>query len=233
MQHNSQLVASMGLALALITTCAQVSYAQARAETPATRPAVVGEEITFQSVRTVRRNRWSQTLAWGMSAGIGGPLGLVGTFVEYRPVRYVGVSAGVGGGGTFGPSLAASLLVTPLSLKSFALGVSADVSSNLSLLRGRVLPGQRGDLPSTSTWIGVGGHIDIRPSRSFFIRVGGGYQWLMDVQRFNVATDAEISALSLSTAPLLTPFDAARAAARNESFGVPFVRLELGTYWSL
>ena len=54
-------------------------------------------EASFAQTR--HRDRWTQTLAFGATVGIGGPLGLVGASVEYRGWRYASLSVGLGAGG--------------------------------------------------------------------------------------------------------------------------------------
>lgn len=172
------------------------------------------------------------TLAWGGSIGVAGPLGLAGTFVEFRPFRYMGFNAGVGGGGSFGPAVGGWVSVDPLSFRSWSVGVVGNASMNISIVRGTPVTG-RAELPTTTGWLGVGGQIQIRPTRSTFVRLSGGYQWLLDVQRFRIASDSELTAAGLPQFFFQTPFDAMRAAARNEGYGLPYVSIELGTYWRL
>lgn len=172
------------------------------------------------------------TLAWGGSVGVAGPLGLVGTFVEFRPWRYIGVGAGLGAGGSFGPAAGGWLSIDPISLRAVTIGVNANASMNLALVRGSVIPG-RPEFPTVSGWVGVGGQVQIRPSRSLFVRLGGGYQWLLDVQRYRMGTDNELIAAGLPQFFFATPLDAVRAAARNEGFGLPYAHIDFGTYWRL
>jgi hypothetical protein len=172
------------------------------------------------------------SLAWGGSAGVAGPLGLVGTFVEFRPVRYAAINVGVGAGGSFGPAAATWLSIDPISLRSFSLGVTANASTNLAIVRGVVLPGRR-ELPTVTGWLGVGVQAQFRPTRSTFVRLGAGYQWLLDVQRFRIGTDDELSGAGVPRFFFATPLDAVRAAAREEAYGLPFAHIDLGTYWRL
>ncbi len=172
------------------------------------------------------------TLSWGGSAGVAGPLGLVGTYVEFRPWRYVGIAGGVGGGGSFGPAAGAWLSIDPISLRAVSLGVDANASMNLALVQTSVIPG-RPNFPAVSGWLGVGAHVQIRPNRSVFVRIGGGYQWLLDVQRYRMGTDNELAAAGLPEFFFATPIDAVRAAARNESYGLPYAHIDFGTYWKL
>jgi hypothetical protein len=182
--------------------------------------------------QTRHRDRWTQTIAVGGSGGVGGPLGLVGVFVEYRGWRYASLSVGVGAGGSFGPSAGATLSVDPISLRGFSLGVAVNASANLSIIRGEVIP-TRPELPAWTAWVGAEAQMQFRPSRSTFFRLGGGYQWLLEVQRFRIASEDELANVMAPKLPFFTPFDAVVAAARGQSFGVPFVHLDLGIYWSL
>lgn len=172
------------------------------------------------------------TLGWGGSIGVAGPLGLVGTFVEFRPWRYVALDAGVGGGGSFGPALGARIMVEPLSFRRWSLGVSANGSMHVSIVRGAIIPGRR-ELPNSTGWLGLGAQVQIRPSRTTFVRVGVGYQWLLDVQRFRLGTDDELALANLPRFFFATPLDAVRAASRDEHYGLPYLHVDLGTYWRL
>lgn len=164
--------------------------------------------------------------------GAGGPLGLAGTWVEFRPWRYMGFNVGVGGGGSFGPAIAASVSIDPLSFRAWSLGVSANASMNFSIIRGAPITG-RASLPDTTGWLGGGVVLHVRPTRTTFLRFVGGYSWLLDVQRFAIATDNELASAGVPSLFFPTPFDAVRAAGRNEPYGMPYGAIELGTYWRL
>lgn len=227
MQRCGGGLATIGLVLAGLAAPA-VAHAQQSGPVSA---SVERAPTTARAARP-RRDRWGMTLAWGGSLGVAGPLGLAGTFVEFRPWRYLAINAGVGGGGSFGPAAGGWLSIDPLSFRTWSLGLTANASMNLSIIRGAPVPG-RPELPTTTTWVGGGAQIQFRPSRSTFIRLGGGYQWLLDVQRFRVASDSELSAAGLPSFFFQTPFDAIRAAARNEGYGLPYGSIEVGTYWRL
>lgn len=181
---------------------------------------------------THRRDRWTQTIAFGGTAGAGGPLGIVGMSLEYRGWRYASLAVGIGAGGSFGPAAGATLSIDPISLRGFSLGVALTGSVNLSIIRGEIVP-TRPALPNWTAWVGGEAQMQFRPSRSSFFRIGGGYQWLLDVQRFRLASEAELANVTVPKLPIYTPYDAVVAAAKNESFGVPYVHIDLGIYWSL
>lgn len=195
-------------------------------------PAAEGTQARAPRVRRPARNRWSMTLGWGGSMGAGGPLGLAGTFVEFRPWRYIGINAGVGGGGSFGPAIAAWVSIDPLSFRAWSLGLTANASMNFSIIRGAPITG-RAALPDTTGWLGGGAVLHVRPTRTTFIRITGGYSWLLDSQRFAIATDNELASAGVPSLFFPTPFDAIRAASRNEAYGMPYGAIELGTYWRL
>jgi hypothetical protein len=215
-------LAWLGLGLA---SAPSIAHAQERAATASGAPSAA-------HTSRARRDRWGMTLAWGGSLGVAGPLGLAGTFVEFRPWRYIAINAGVGGGGSFGPAAGGWLSIDPLSFRTWSLGVTANASMNVSIIRGAPVTG-RAELPTTTTWVGGGAQIQFRPTRSTFVRLGGGYQWLLDVQRFRIASDSELTAAGLPSLFFQTPFDAMRAAARNEGYGLPYGSIEFGTYWRL
>jgi hypothetical protein len=218
-------------ALALIASLG-VLTAPATAQAQSAGPAQGASADADVRVGRARRDRWRMTFAWGGSLGVAGPLGLAGTFVEFRPSRYTGFNAGVGGGGSFGPAVGGWVSVDPLSFRTWSLGVVGNASMNVSIIRGTPITG-RAELPNITAWLGLGAQVQFRPSRSTFVRLSGGYQWLLDVQRFRVASDSELTAAGLPSFFFQTPFDAMRAAARNESYGLPYASIELGTYWRL
>lgn len=218
-------------ALALIASLAVLTESVA-AHAQSAQAAPGASAAPAPRVHRARRDRWGMTFAWGGSLGVAGPLGLAGTFVEFRPFRYMGFNAGVGGGGSFGPAVGGWVSVDPLSFRTWSLGVVGNASMNISIIRGTPVTG-RAELPNLTAWLGVGAQVQFRPSRSTFVRLSGGYQWLLDVQRFRVASDSELTAAGLPSFFFQTPFDAMRAAARNESYGLPYASIELGTYWRL
>lgn len=182
--------------------------------------------------RRPRRDRFRNTISLGASAGIGGPLGVAGAFLEYRPWSWIAISAGGGAGGSFGPAVAGTLYLDPIRTRGWALGIGGSVSHNFSIVTGEVIPGRR-PLPGGTNWLSAEVQTQFRPSRHLFIRVGFGRAFLLDTQAFRIGTEAELNSVNLPAFPFATPIDAVRAAARNEAFGVWFVHVDIAPAWRL
>ncbi|MEI8255961.1 MAG: hypothetical protein WCJ30_09855 [Deltaproteobacteria bacterium] len=178
--------------------------------------------------RRPRRDRWRNTISLGFSVGGGSPLGALGMFLEYRPIRWASLSAGGGFGGTFGPAVAGSLYVDPLVVGVFGLGVGASVSHNFSW----PIPSPVA-LPASTNWVSVEVQMQIRPSRGVFLRLGVGRAFLLDTQSFNVGTEQELDAVHLPRFPVASPVDAMYSAARGEDFAIWYVHLDVAPTWRL
>src|SRR4051794_40017008 len=76
--------------------------------------ATVARVVSAPRRHRILRDRWRNTISIGLTAGAGGPLGIVGGFVEYRPIKWVSGSVGAGMGGTFGPAVGGTLYIDPL-----------------------------------------------------------------------------------------------------------------------
>ncbi len=182
--------------------------------------------------RRPRRDRWRNTISLGFTIGGGSPLGALGMFLEYRPIRWASLSAGGGFGGTFGPAVAGSAYIDPLVVGVFGLGVGASVSHNFSWVSGPIAPG-RPSLPIGTNWVSVEIEAQIRPSRGVFVRLGVGRAFLLDTQAFNVGTEQELGLVNLPRFPVANPVDAVYAAARHEDFAIWYVHLDVAPTWRL
>lgn len=177
-------------------------------------------------------DRFSGTWSLGASLGAGAPLGVAGAFLELRPARAISFDAGVGFGGSFGPSVAATAFVAPVTTRVFSPQVGVSLSHHFSYVHGVVVPG-RAAMPSATNWLGVEVAAEFRPSRTMMFRLGVGRAFLLGTSAFALATQAEMSSLPDNPVPLpgATPYDAVRAAALGETLGVWFVHLDIAPTW--
>lgn len=182
--------------------------------------------------RRVARDYFRRTVSAGATLGVGSPLGLVGGFVELRPWRAFGVSVGGGLGGSFGPSVATTLLASPVGTRRWALDVELSFAHHFSYAADIGLSGGR-ELPGSSNWIGLGVASEWRPNRSLLLRVGVGYSWLLDTAGFGVLRAAELpeAEQAIGFLPGATPVDAARAAIAGDTLGVWYVHVDLAPTW--
>ena len=181
-------------------------------------------------VHRPHRDRFRNTLSLGFTAGLASPLGVLGVFLEYRPIRWASISAGAGFGGTFGASVATSLYIDPIVVGPWALGVGGSYAHDFSYVSGVVVPG-RPAIPSSTNWLSVELETQIRPTRGVFLRIGAGRAFLLDTQAFNIASVQELEAANLPVLPVSTPIDAMYAAARGQDFGMWFIHLDVAPTW--
>lgn len=182
--------------------------------------------------RRVVRDYFSRTVSLGATVGLGSPLGLTGAFIELRPWRALGVAAGGGLGGNFGPGLAATVLLSPVGTRRWALDLEASLSHHFSYGRGLSLRDGRTP-PGSSNWVHLGVASEWRPSRSLLLRVGVGRAWLLDTAAFGLLRQSELPAAeqALDALPGATPVDAARAALAGDTLGVWYVHVDLAPTW--
>lgn len=182
--------------------------------------------------RRVVRDHFRRTISLGASVGVGSPLGLTGGFVELRPWRSLGVSVGGGLGGNFGPSMAATVLISPVGTRRWALDLEASLSHHFAYTQGRELSEGR-ELPDSSNWVAVGVASEWRPSRSLLLRVGAGYSWLLDTSGYGVLRLRELAEAeqAIGFLPGATAVDAARSAMAGETLGVWYVHIDIAPTW--
>lgn len=182
--------------------------------------------------RRVVRDYFRRTISAGATLGVGSPIGLVGGFVELRPWRAFGVSVGGGLGGSFGPSVATTLLASPVGTRRWALDLEASYSHQFAYAQGIGLSGGR-ELPAGSNWISLGVGSEWRPNRTLLLRVAVGYSWLIDTGDHGVLRESELpqAEQAVGFLPGTTPVDAARAALAGETLGVWYVHLDVAPTW--
>ena len=182
--------------------------------------------------RRVARDYFRRTVSVGASVGVGSPLGLTGGFVEMRPWRALGASVGGGVGGNFGPSVMATVLVSPVGTRRWAIDLEASLAHHFSYELGRTLDDGR-MLPGASNWVGLGVASEWRPSRGFLLRIAVGHAWLLDTSEYGVLQESELPAAQQAVAllPGATPVDAAIAARAGDTLGVWYVHLDLAPTW--
>ncbi len=183
-------------------------------------------------VARVRRDRFANTLSLGLTMGAGSPLGWVGAFIEYRPIRWVAASAGGGFGGWFGPAFAGTVVVDPIGTRGWTLGAAVSLSHNFSWVQGQVVQG-RSPLPAGTDWASVEVQTQIRPNRGMFLRFGIGRAFLLNTAAFRIVNEAELASIHLPTVPGTSPTDAIRAAARDEALGLWYVHLDIAINFRL
>ncbi|MDB4929221.1 MAG: hypothetical protein JWM10_1705 [Myxococcaceae bacterium] len=203
------------------------------------RAALLLVALVFPSVaradpprRRVVRDYFRRTVSVGASLGVGSPLGLTGGFVELRPWRALGASVGGGVGGNFGPSVMATVLVSPVGTRRWALDLEASLAHHVSYAAGRTLDDGRA-LPGSSNWVGLGVASEWRPTRGLLLRVAVGRAWLLDTGAYGVLRERELPEAQEAVAllPGATPVDAARAALAGDTLGVWYVHLDLAPTW--
>jgi hypothetical protein len=182
--------------------------------------------------RRVARDYFRRTVSVGASLGVGSPLGLTGGFVELRPWRALGASVGSGIGGNFGPSVMATVLVSPVGTRRWALDLEASLAHHFAYAAGRTFADGRA-LPGSSNWVGLGVASEWRPSRGFVVRVAVGRAWLLATSAYGVLRESELPEAQQAVAllPGATPVDAARAALAGDTLGVWYVHLDLAPTW--
>jgi len=180
----------------------------------------------------VLRDRFRGTILVGATVGVGSPMGFGGGFVELRPWRAFGVSAGGGAGGAFGPAVAVSTTLAPLGGRVWALGVEGAFSHQFSYGGDLATPDGR-TMPAGSNWLSAGISFEVRPSRSLMLRVGVGRSWLLNTSDFGVFRRDEIEwvAQNSTTPPGVSPLDAARAAHAGDTLGVWYCHLDVAPSW--
>lgn len=179
------------------------------------------------------RDRFSRTILFGATAGVGSPRGIAGAFLELRPWRAFGVSVGGGAGGIFGPGIDVSAVLAPVGGISWAIGVEGSYSHQFGYGLGVTLPDGRA-LPSGSNWASAGVALEFRPSRSSMVRLGAGRTWLLNTADFGIFTRTELDYVQNEVGAIVpgaTPLDAARAALDGQTLSMWYVHLDVSPAW--
>lgn len=194
--------------------------------------AVVAVGLSAEAVPRRVRDRFRSTFSLGGTIGVGSPRGVAGAFIEVRPWRAFGVSAGTGFGGAFGPSVDGTVVVSPFGTRGWALDLTASLSHQFGYASGPSTPDGR-SLPTTSNWVSVGVASEWRPMRNLMVRVGAGRAFLLNTSGYGALRAAELDRMGNAVVeiPGQTPLDAARSALAGETFGVWFVHIDLAPVW--
>jgi len=178
------------------------------------------------------RDRFRGTVSVGASVGAGSPRGITGAFVSVRPARWFGAEVGAGFGGAFGPGVDATVLVSPVGTRRWALDVTASLSRQFGWSSGPETPDGR-SLPMASNWVSLGVASEWRPSRSLMLRVGFGRAWLLNTGDWATLRSNELDRADAALAglPGANPVDAARSALAGERLGVWFVHVDIAPTW--
>lgn len=196
--------------------------------------AAVLAVVTAAPAAWARRPRdfFRRTVSLGATIGAGSPRGVAGAFLSVRPVRWMGAEVGAGLGGAFGPGVDATVLVSPVGTRRWALEVSGSLSRQWAWSALPSTPDGR-TLPTTSDWVSLGVASAWRPSRGMMVRIGVGRAWLLDTGAWATLRTNELdyAAGSLEGLPGATPLDAARAAVAGERLGVWYVHLDMAPSW--
>ena len=129
-------------------------------------------------------------------------------------------------------AVAATVLVSPVGTRRWALSLETSLSHNIAYSQGRAL-GEGRELPGSSNWVGLGVASEWRPSRSLLLRVAAGRSWLLDTSGYGVLRQRELSEAeqAIGFLPGVTAVDAARAAMAGETLGVWYVHIDIAPSW--
>lgn len=127
-------------------------------------------------------NIWSRRLALGGTFGIGSPLGVLGAFVEYNLSRLIGLTTGVGIGGTFGPAIAAGAYVRPTTWGRWAPVVGLGYSMNFT--PGRFFNDPYIRAPGLSHWTNLEAGMEYRSPRGVLFRMMLGHTIMLNTGDF-------------------------------------------------
>src|SRR5262249_51194601 len=158
--------------------------------------------------------------------GVGAPLGFVGAYFEWNLSRLVGLTAGAGFGGTFGPALALGTYIRPAQWGRWAPVLGGGYSVNFTpggYVRDPQITG-----PTVSNWLNGEAGIEYRSPRGVLFRTMVGYTMLLNTGDFtNHDFDGHYGPAS---GPSIgnNPVSAADAHDRGQVLHFPFVHIDLG-----
>lgn len=140
---------------------------------PGTPPAQLPVLAREQPDTDEQRQRdYAPGILVGVNAGVGGPSGLLGAFVEASLIRQLAVRVGAGIGLNFGPSLEAAVLVRPVRFGRFAPLLSLTYSNSFTPSSWTQIAGLQSD--SNSHWLtpAIGLELRLRPIIVLRLHVG-------------------------------------------------------------
>jgi len=130
-------------------------------------------------------DRFAKTFAFGVSGGLGAPLGYGGLFVNVAPIKYLVLEVGGGTGGRFGPAVAEMVRVgIPDGRHMFSLGVGLSQNITTSGVRDKFPSASSDQVPGVSHFLNVEALWDIRFHR-FFTRFGIGVATLLNANKYS------------------------------------------------
>lgn len=132
-----------------------------------------------------KHDRFDKTFAFGVSGGLGAPLGYGGLFVNVAPIKFLTLEVGGGTGGRFGPAIAEMVRVgVPSGRHSFSLGVGLSQNFTTSTQRDKFPAATSDQVPGVSHFLNVEALWDVRFHR-FFTRFGIGVATLLNANKYS------------------------------------------------
>ena len=191
-------------------------------------PAPATTDAPTTAVAPEKKDAFNRTFAFGVSGGIGSPLGYGGILVNVAPIKYLILEIGGGAGGRFGPAIAEMVRAGfPDGNQMFTLGVGLSQNITTSYVRDK-FPTQTADsAPGVSHFFNAEAAYEYRfVKQRFWTRLGLGVATLLNANKFSGLCGAN-DVLCSNEATGFTPV----SVSQNKGTITAYIHLDIGGFF--
>jgi hypothetical protein len=177
---------------------------------------------------TKKDDAFNRTFAFGVSGGMGSPLGYGGLLVNVAPIKYLILEVGAGAGGRFGPAVAEMVRGGfPDGNQMFTLGLGLSQNITTSGIRDKFPAATSDSVPGISHFLNIEAAYEYRfVKQRFWGRLGVGLATLLNADKYKGlcgANDVGCSHEETGFTPL--------AVAQNKGTIAAYVHLDVGGFF--
>jgi hypothetical protein len=179
-------------------------------------------------VETKKDDAFNRTFAFGLSGGVGSPLGYGGLLVNVAPIKYLILEVGAGAGGRFGPAVAEMVRGGfPDGNQMFTLGLGLSQNITTSGVRDKFPSSTSDSVPGLSHFLNIEAAYEYRfVKQRFWGRLGFGIATLLNADKYK-GLCGDNDALCSHEETGFTPL----AVAQNKGTVAAYIHLDVGGFF--
>lgn len=185
------------------------------------------QDATVKPAEEKKEDVFGKSFEFGVSGGLGSPLGYAGLFANVAPIKYIQLEIGGGAGGKFGPAIAEMVRVgAPAERHMFSLGIGFSQNIATSYVKDKFPSATKDNVPSVSHFLNVEALWDFRLKGHFFTRFGVGVATLLNADKYKGLCGDAIT-LCNGDQTGFTPV----GVAQNKGTITGYIHLDLGGFF--
>jgi hypothetical protein len=175
-----------------------------------------------------KEDSFNRTFAFGLSGGLGAPLGYGGILVNVAPIKYLILEVGAGAGGRFGPAVAEMVRGGfPDGNQMFTLGLGFSQNVTTSGIRDKFPSSTADSVPGVSHFLNIEVAYEYRfVKQRFWGRLGLGLATLLNANKYKGLCGSNNTDCSKDETGF-TPI----GVAQNQGTVTAYVHLDVGGFF--